>query len=106
LTKFVKPEDSIRDRTSLEDDTEAYVAKNLLKIFTIDLIQLYVRPHKEGNSQFFSSATADELDGNGFDLDGNFTYKMHNQTPMNFRLIYNKRLGYSYDIRPLVKIKS
>jgi len=25
---------------------------------------------------------------------------------MNFRLIYNKRLGYSYDIKPMIKIKS
>lgn len=106
IVKFVRPENSIGDKTSLVDDTESYVTKNLLEIFTLDLVELYVREHKEGDSQFFSSASADELDANGFDIERGFTYKLHNQTPLNFRLIYNKRLGYSYDIRPLVKIKS
>jgi len=106
IAKFVKPEDSIGDKTSLVDDTESYVTKNLLEIFTLDLVELYIREHKEGDSQFFSSVNADELDANGFGIERGFTYKLHNQTPLNFRLIYNKRLGYSYDIRPLVKIKS
>ena len=34
----------------------------------------------------------------------NFAYRSHIQKPMNFRLIYNKRLGYSYDIKPMIKM--
>jgi hypothetical protein len=57
-------------------------------------------------STIISSATQAELTTTGFNGDGAFTFRQQNLTPLNFRLIYNKRLGYSYDIRPMVKIKS
>lgn len=106
LTRFINPQDSIGDKTSLIDDTESYVFKNLLDLYTIDGISLYVRPQKETVSNVISSSTLAELSSTGFAEDTSYTYKMHGQTPLNFRLIYNKRLGYSYDIRPMVKIKS
>ena len=106
LTRFINPQDSIGDKTSLIDDTESYVFKNLLDLYTINGISLYVRPQKETVSNVISSSTLAELSSTGFAEDTSYTYKMHGQTPLNFRLIYNKRLGYSYDIRPMVKIKS
>ena len=42
----------------------------------------------------------------GYTLDGDFTYELDNRNPLNFRLIYNKKAGYSSKIRPLIKIKS
>jgi hypothetical protein len=42
----------------------------------------------------------------GYAVDNNFTYKLDPKNPLNFRLIYNKRLGFSYKIKPLVKIKA
>ncbi len=50
--------------------------------------------------------TIDALDDGGYTQDQNFTFRAHEQKPLNFRLIYNKRLGYSYRIRPMVKITS
>ena len=61
---------------------------------------------KGQKSSFESVATIDALDDGGFTQDQNFTFKAHEQKPLNFRLIYNKRLGYSYRIRPMVKITS
>ena len=106
LARFIVPSDSIGDKTSLIDDAESYVFKNLLGLYVIDYIRLYTRAHKEGDSTIISSATQAELTTTGFDGDGAFTFRQQNLTPLNFRLIYNKRLGYSYDIRPMVKIKS
>jgi hypothetical protein len=106
LARFILPSDSIGDKTSLIDDAESYVFKNLLGLYVIDFIRLYTRAHKEGVSTIISSATQAELTTTGFNGDGAFTFRQQNLTPLNFRLIYNKRLGYSYDIRPMVKIKS
>ena len=106
LARFIVPTDSIGDKTSLVDDAEDYVFKNLLGLYVIDFIRLYTRAHKEGQSTVVSSNTLAELTSGAFSPDGAFTYKLQNLTPLNFRLIYNKRLGYSYDIRPMVKIKS
>ena len=106
LARFIVPTDSIGDKTSLIDDAESYVFKNLLDLYVVDYIRLYTRPHKEGQTTIVSSNTIADLTSNAFSPDGAFTYKLQNLTPLNFRLIYNKRLGYSYDIRPMVKIKS
>ena len=57
-------------------------------------------------SEVLSSISIDNLDDGGYMNYTNFTFRSHEQKPLNFRLIYNKRLGYSYRIRPMVKIKS
>jgi hypothetical protein len=95
LARFIVPSDSIGDKTSLVDDAESYVFKNLLGLYVIDFIRLYTRAHKEGVSTIISSATQAELTTTGFNGDGAFTFRQQNLTPLNFRLIYNKRLGYS-----------
>ena len=58
------------------------------------------------SSEILSSASISNLDDGGYMNDTNFTFKSHEQKPLNFRMIYNKRLGYSYRIRPMIKIKS
>ena len=66
-----------------------------------------VKQKKGKGSKIISAVTIDQLDSDGFTIDrNNFAYRNHVQKPMNFRLIYNKRLGYSYDIKPMIKIKS
>jgi hypothetical protein len=102
----VKPADSIGDKTSLVDDSESYAIKNLLNVFTVDSLNLFTKAFKGSGSNIINSNTVDDLSTNGFSVDVNFGYKPHAQTPLNFRLIYNKRLGYSYDIKPMIKIKS
>lgn len=106
INLYVKPADSIGDKTSLVDDSESYVIKNLLNVFTIDSLNLFTKAFKGSDSKIINSDTLDDLSTNGFAADVNFEYKPHSETPLNFRLIYNKRLGYSYDIKPMIKIKS
>ncbi len=106
LNNYVNPKNSFGDKTTLVDDAESYVVKNLLDTFTLDNLLLYSKPFKGKASSIVSSSSTLVLDANGFDVDSNFAYKQHAETPLNFRLIYNKRLGYSYDIRPMIKIKS
>jgi hypothetical protein len=106
LTRFIDPKLSIGDKTTLEDDMRSYVAKNLIDVFTVDQIDLWVKRFKGKESEVLSTSSINLLDNDGFTKDQSFTYRKHGDTPLNFRLIYNKRLGYSYDIRPMIKIQS
>ena len=106
LSQFIDPSKSIGDKTTLSDDMQDYVNKNLIQAFTIDQIDLWIRRFKGAQSNILSTANIDLLDNGGFTQDQSFTYRLHGDMPLNFRLIYNKRLGYSYDIRPMIKIQS
>ena len=72
----------------------------------LNMIKIYTSRIKGKYSEILSSENIESLDDAGFTNDTNFTFKAHEQKPLNFRLIYNKRLGYSYKIRPMIKIKS
>jgi hypothetical protein len=106
ITKYVTPENSAEDKTTLVDDAALYIDKNLVNIFNLNQIKLYTKRIKGEPSTLESVSTLDGLDDNGFVADQNFSFTAHEQKPLNFRLIYNKRLGYSYRIRPMVKITS
>jgi hypothetical protein len=106
LSNFILAENSVGDKTTMIDDAQEYITKNLMDIFTVDNLQLYTKSFKGRNSTIVSSDSTNELESDSYNKDNNFTYKPHAQTAMNFRLIYNKRLGYSYDIKPMIKIKS
>jgi hypothetical protein len=106
ISKFVSSKDSAGDKTTLVDDAELYVDDNLLKIFNVDNIQLYTSKVKGEKSSVLSVDNSSEATAGGFTRDNAFSFKKHEQQPLNFRLIYNKRLGYSYRIRPVIKIKS
>ena len=78
----------------------------MLKQYIIDSIFLYSKKKKGEKSNLISINEVDELSTGGYSNDNNFRYKQHKQKPMNFRLIYSKRRGYSYDIKTMLKIKS
>jgi hypothetical protein len=106
INKFVTAANSAGDKTTTSDDALLYVENNLLNTFNLDLIKIYTSRIKGEASEVLSSASISNLDDGGFTNDTNFTFKAHEQKPLNFRLIYNKRLGYSYRIRPMIKIQS
>ena len=106
ISRFVSAADSAGDKTTIKDDALLYVENNLLNTFNLDIIKIYTSRIKGQNSEILSSASINNLDDGGYMNDTNFTFKSHEQKPLNFRLIYNKRLGYSYRIRPMIKIKS
>ena len=106
INKFVTAVNSAGDKTTTKDDALLYVENNLLNTFNLDQIKLYTSRRKGQFSEILSTDSIDNLDDGAFSNDINFTFKSHEQQPLNFRLIYNKRLGYSYEVRPMVKIKS
>ena len=106
ISRFVSAADSAGDKTTIKDDALLYVENNLLNTFNLDIIKIYTNRIKGQASEIQSSASINNLDDGGYMNDTNFTFKSHEQKPLNFRLIYNKRLGYSYRIRPMIKIKS
>lgn len=106
INKYVSAADSAGDKTTTKDDAQLYVENNLLNTFNLDMIKIYTNRIKGVDSEIISSASVENLDDGGYTNDTNFTFKSHEQKPLNFRLIYNKRLGYSYRIKPMVKIKS
>ena len=106
IRQFVKAQNSAGDKTTLADDAELYIDDNLLNIFNVSNIELYSSRIKGEDSSVQSVASESEATVGGFERDKNFSFQQHEQQPLNFRLIYNKRLGYSYRIRPVIKIKS
>ena len=106
ISKYVIPQNSAGDKTTLDDDALLYVENNLLEQYIIDVVQLFTKKKKGSTSELTSVEGVDQLDDGGFTRDNSFRYKQHKQKPMNFRLIYNKRRGYSYDIKTMLKIKS
>ena len=105
INKYVNPEFSEEDKTSIVDDAELYVKNNLISIFSVDLIELYVSKRKDVSSALENVGSIDLIDNGTFIKDDSFSIIKHNNSSINFRLIYNKSLGYSYIMRPLIKIK-
>ena len=107
ISRYVSPANSAGNKETLTDDALLYTENNLIETYILDSVQLYTKRFKGKGSKIINAVTIDQLDSDGFTLDkNNFAYRSHIQKPMNFRLIYNKRLGYSYDIKPMIKIKS
>lgn len=106
IEKHVNPANSAGDKTTLSDDADFYINKNIIEQFTVDSVLLYTKRFKGAASSVIDTVDINLIGAGGFTPDNNFIFKAHKQKPMNFRLIYNKRLGYSYDIKPMIKIKS
>jgi hypothetical protein len=106
IQQYVAVADSAEDKTTLVDDAQLYIEENLVNLFSLNQIKLFTRRIKGQFSAFENATTIDALDDGGYTQDQNFTFRAHEQKPLNFRLIYNKRLGYSYRIRPMIKITS
>ena len=106
IEKFVDPAKSAGDKETVSDDVILYALNNMVPIYGIDSIEIYSRRFKGEASEIISTSAIDLLNNGGYKEDGGFTYRLHGKKSLNFRLIYNKQLGYSYSIRALIKIQS
>jgi hypothetical protein len=106
ISKYVNVENSFGRIDTLDDDIEGYISENIIKLYTVSLIDLYVLESKNINTNVSSVESSSIISSGGYVLDNNYSFKKDPKNPLNFRLIYNKRLGFSYEIRPLVKIKT
>ena len=105
IEKFVEASKSAGDKTTIEDDVIEYGLNNIVELYRLDDIQLFTREYKGSASTIESVSDLDIID-NGYAKDREFTYSLHGKKPLNFRLIYSKKLGYSYSIRALIKIQA
>jgi hypothetical protein len=106
IEKFVDPSNSAGDKETVTDDIILYALDNMVPLYNIDSIDIYTNKFKGSGSEVVSSTSIDLIDNDGYESDNNFTYEVHGKKSLNFRLIYNKKLGYSYSIRALIKIQS
>jgi hypothetical protein len=105
IQKYVDAASSFQDKTDLTDDVRSYVNSNLVNLFSVDEVEIYTRKTKNTSTLINSVESLDLINNGGFELDINYTIEQHARRPINFRLIYNKSLGYSHIIRPVIKIK-
>jgi hypothetical protein len=105
IRKFVDPLKSAGDKDTVEDDIILYALDNMVPLYGIDSIEIFTNKFKGNTSEIVSTSSIDLID-NGYESDSSFTYRLHGKKSLNFRLIYNKKLGYSYSIRALIKIQS
>lgn len=106
LSRYVKVEDSFGRVDTLNDDIEGYISENILKLYSVSSINLYVLEAKKISTKIESAESIGGIESGGYELNNNFSFKLDTANPLNFRLIYNKRIGFSYEIRPLIKIKA
>ena len=106
IRRYVSVADSFGRVDTLDDDVEGYIAENILGLYSISSIDLYVRESKKITTNIESASSLSSIDSGDYEIDNNYSFKLNPTNPLNFRLIYNKRLGFSYEIRPLVKIKA
>ena len=104
--KYVDPENSYQDKTSIEDDLEVYIYRNIVPRFIIDSISIYGIEGKAMNTEFKSVNSAEEITAQGYTPQTNYDVKTYQNDSLSFRLIYKKRLGYNYSLKVLVKIEA
>ena len=106
IEKYIEPEKSFGSIDSLDDDVEFYIRENVLPLYSISGIDLFSFSSKKTVTEIEQVNSLNAVYLGDYILDNNFTYKVDSKNSLNFRLIYNKKKGFNYKIRPLIKIKS
>ena len=104
--KYVEAANSFGDKTTVLDDLDVYVKQNISPRFIIDIISIYGIEEKSIQTDFISTTDVDELTNNGFKELTNYNIQSYQNNGLSFRLIYNKRNGYSYKFKIHVKIEA
>ena len=106
FARYVDPENSYGDKTSIEDDLDVYINNNITTRFIIDSIKIYGLEKKSIDTEFTSVTEVSELTSDGYKELTNYTIQDYQGDALSFRLIYNKRPGYSYKLRVHIKIQA
>ena len=113
-SRYATSEYSYGDKTTLEDDSTIYIEENIIPRFIIDQIKVYgteiagYLPSDDINqskySELESVTNIEDITSDGFFELTNFEIRSFAEKPLNFRLIYNKKPGYRYNLRVHSKI--
>ena len=104
--KYVNPANSFGDKSSIDDDLKIYANANISTRFIIDSINIYGIEGKDILTDFVSVLNVNELTKDKFEKLTNFNIQSYKNEGLSFRLIYNKRRGYSYNFKIHVKIQA
>ena len=106
FSKYIKAENSYGNKESIEDDLERYVYKNIVTRFIIDNIEIYGISGKNLETQFVSVIHPSELSNGGYIPQTDFEIQGYQNDGLSFRLIYNKKQGYKYNLKLHIKIQA
>lgn len=102
--KYASSEFSFGDKTTLDDDASIYIKENIIPRFLIDSIRVYGKEIAGSSAELNSIDSVEDLLSNGYLELTNFEIRSFAEKPLDFRLIYNKKPGYSYNLRVHSKI--
>ena len=57
---------SFQDKTDLLDDVSSYIENNLVNLFSVDEVELYVRKTQSESTQINPVESLDQIDNGGF----------------------------------------
>lgn len=107
FSKYVSPQFSYADKTTILDDLEKYINSNIVNRFIIDSVNIYANKGKNITQGGFVAVTDPvDLTKNGFVLQTNFDIQGYQNDALSFRLIYTKSIGYGYNLKVHVKIQA
>ena len=106
FSKYVSPEFSYADKTTLNDDLEKYVYANIVNRFIVDSVSIYGISGKNMESDFVMVNDPSELLTDGYLVQTNFDIQGYQNDALSFRLIYNKKIGYGYKLKVHIKIQA
>ena len=106
FSKYVKAEKSYGDKSSIKDDLEIYVYENIINRFIIDNIEVYGIQGKNLETSFVSVNSPEELTTGGYTAQTNLDIQGYQNDGLSFRLIYNKKPGYKYNLKLHIKIQA
>jgi hypothetical protein len=104
--KYVNAANSYGDKSSLKDDLQVYSKSNISPRFIIDGIKIYGIEAKGLETNFVSVTQTSQLTNDNYRELTNFNIQSYQNDGLSFRLIYNKKLGYSYNFKVHVKIQA
>lgn len=104
--KYVNSANSFGDKSTIEDDLKLYAKSNISPRFITDGISIYGIEGKDLQTDFISVLEVADLTSDNFKQLTNFNIQSYQNDGLSFRLIYNKRLGYSYNFKIHVKIQA
>lgn len=106
FSKYVEADKSYGDKSSVKDDLEIYVYENIVNRFIIDNIEVYGIQGKNLETGFVSVSSPEEITTGGYTEQTNFDIQGYQNDGLSFRLIYNKKPGYKYNLKLHIKIQA
>jgi hypothetical protein len=95
--KYINPLYSFGSEQTIDDDVTEYITQNVLQLYKIQNVELYVRNTRQPIGNIYTTAELSDSDklAAGLNPTGSFSSKILNTNPFDLKLIYNKNAGFS-----------